>query len=185
MKNEIVKLGLILAVVSLVASASLSFVNAATEPIITARIAAEADQARQELLPEAEDFIIEDVQATEGVTEVYSATKNGEHLGYIISTQSKGYGGTFDVTVGIDNDRVLTGVKLSNMSETPGLGAKATEPAFIDQFNEINAEKRPFVNKNASGAESEIVAISGATITSDAVTNGVNLAIDYFDNNLK
>lgn len=185
MKNEIVKLGLILAVVSLVASASLSFVNAATEPIIAERIAAEADQARRDLLPEAEEFELKEMDLPEGVTEVYSATKAGEIVGYIVSTQTKGYGGTFDVTVGLNTENTITGVKLSNMNETPGLGAKATEPAFIEQFDAVSADKKPFVNKNATGAESEIVAISGATITSDAVTNGVNTALDFYNSNLK
>ena len=185
MKNEIVRLGLILGIVSMVASASLSFVNAATEPIITARIAAEADQARKDLLPEAEEFKLVEADLPEGVTEVYSATKGSETIGYIVSTQSKGYGGTFDVTVGINEENAVTGVKLSNMNETPGLGAKATEPAFIDQFEEIKSETKPFVSKNATGAESEIVAISGATITSDAVVVGVNIALDYYNSNLK
>lgn len=185
MKNEIVKLGLILAIVSLVASASLSFVNAATEPIIEARIAAEADEARQELLPEADAFEMMDASLPEGVTEVYVATKAGDTIGYIVSTQSKGYGGTFDVTVGIDADSIVTGVKLSNMNETPGLGAKATDAAFIDQFDDLNTDNMSFVNKNTTGAEGEIVAISGATITSDAVSLGVNTALDYYNSNLK
>lgn len=185
MKNEIVRLGFILGVVSMVASASLSFVNAATEPIITARIVAEADQARKDLLPEADQFQLVEAEFPEGVTEVYAATKGSETIGYIVSAQSKGYGGTFDVTVGINGESTVTGIKLSNMNETPGLGAKATEPAFIDQFEEIKTETKPFVNKNATGAESEIVAISGATITSDAVTVGVNIALDYYNSNLK
>lgn len=185
MKNEIVKLGIILAIVSLVASASLSLVNGATQPIIDARIIAEAEEARKELLPEAEGFELVEGDLPEGVTEIFSAMKGGEVIGYIVSTQSKGYGGTFDVTVGINSENVVTGVKLSNMSETPGLGAKATDAAFIDQYSEINTENKPFVNKNATGAESEIVAIAGATITSNAVTNGVNIALDYYNSNLK
>lgn len=185
MKNEIIKLGLILGIVSMVASASLALVNGATQPIIETRIALEADQARQELLPDADAFEKQESELPDGVLEVYTATKSGEPVGYIVTTQSKGYGGSIDITVGIDATDHITGVKLSNMSETPGLGAKATEPAFIDQYMGVEAMQTPVVNKNATGAPAEIVAISGATITSDAVTRGVTAALEYYNGNLK
>ena len=70
-----------------------------------------------------------------------------------------------------------------NHSETPGLGAKSTEPEFYEQFNDKKAPLK--VVKGSAGNPDEISAISGATITSNAVVDGVNAAVDYWSKNLK
>lgn len=69
------------------------------------------------------------------------------------------------------------------MSETPGLGAKSKDPAFIDQYNDKDAKQLKVI-KNAVPKDDEIVAIAGATITSNAVTKGVNQSIELFENEL-
>ena len=71
------------------------------------------------------------------------------------------------------------------MNETPGLGAKAKDEAFINQYNSKLTDENLAVIKNGTPAENEIVAISGATITSSAVTKGVNTAIELFKNNIQ
>lgn len=185
MKNDIIRLGLILAIISCVASGTLAIVNNVTSPIIARQIQEENDQARRDLLPEAQSFELIEGTYENGIVEVYSALNGTENVGYIIKSTTKGYGGDFDVMTGIKSDGVVSGVKLSNINETPGLGAKAVELSFIDQYQDISVEKPAFVNKNSTGAESEIVAISGATITSEAVTVGVNNAMDFYNNNLK
>lgn len=185
MKNDVIKLGLILAVISLVASGILATVNNITSPKIAEQELAAKNQARQELLPEAKDF--EQMEGDFGaeVVEVFKAVDGAETVGYIITTTTKGYGGSFDVITGIKMDGTVSGVKLGTLNETPGLGAKATEPAFIDQFSSISTDKEAFVSKNATGTPSEIVAISGATITSNAVTHGVNNALSLYNSNFK
>lgn len=120
----------------------------------------------------------------EGIVEVYSASSGSEEIGYIITSTVKGYGGNFDVITGITLDGKISGVKLGTLNETPGLGAKATEPFFIDQFNDLSIDTDVFVSKSPTGTQNEIIAISGATITSDAVVKGVNNAIAVY-NNLK
>ena len=86
--------------------------------------------------------------------------------------------------VGVDREKTVTGVKIISMSETPGLGSKAQEPEFNDQFIKKDVSKPLKVIKSGIIDENEIVAISGATITSTAVTSGVNAAVDAV-NNLK
>ena len=79
------------------------------------------------------------------------------------------------------NEGTITGVELLEISDTPGLGMKATEPAFKDQYKDKTVEEFT-VTKTGSASDSEINAISGATITSNAVTNAVNAALYYLHN---
>lgn len=97
--------------------------------------------------------------------------------GYVVTVTAKeGYGGDIQFTVGFNLDGVVTGVSMLSISETAGLGMKAKEKDFLDKY--VGKSGGNFVvNKdNAAGATNEIDAISGATITSRAVTKGVNAA---------
>ena len=104
---------------------------------------------------------------------------SGSVIGHIITASSDdSYGGTVKVSVGITNEGQITGVELLEISDTPGLGMKATEPAFKDQYKDKSVEEFT-VTKTGSTSDSEINAISGATITSNAVTHAVDAAL-YF-----
>ena len=104
---------------------------------------------------------------------------SGNVIGHIITASSDdSYGGTVKVSVGITNEGQITGVELLEISDTPGLGMKATEPAFKDQYKDKSVEEFT-VTKTGSTSDSEINAISGATITSNAVTHAVDAAL-YF-----
>ena len=94
---------------------------------------------------------------------------SGNVIGHIITASSD---------VGITNEGQITGVELLEISDTPGLGMKATEPAFKDQYKDKSVEEFT-VTKTGSTSDSEINAISGATITSNAVTHAVDAAL-YF-----
>ena len=99
--------------------------------------------------------------------------------GYVATIIAYGYGGSMQVIVGISADMKVTGVRLTKHSETPGLGANASEPWFLNQFAGKDTSSMLGVAKNAAGASSyDIVAISGATVTSSAVTQAVNAAVD-------
>mgnify|MGYP002627157745 CR=1 FL=1 len=103
----------------------------------------------------------------------------GNTLGYVLDvTSHAGYGGDIEFTMGITNEGVLNGISILSISETAGLGMKAEE-VLKPQF----AQKAvPFfeLTKTGSTSDSQIDAISGATITSKAVTTAVNAGIDYF-----
>ena len=91
---------------------------------------------------------------------------SGNVIGHIITASSDdSYGGTVKVSVGITNEGQITGVELLEISDTPGLGMKASEPAFKDQYKDKSVEEFT-VTKTGSTSDSEINAISGATITS-------------------
>ena len=96
-----------------------------------------------------------------------------------------GYGGTIELMVGIDSAKgQVSGINVVSNSETAGLGAKSTDPEFSDQYKGKPLEELS-VLKNGTPGDTEIKAISGATITSTAVTNGVDAAIEVYNNSLK
>ena len=95
-------------------------------------------------------------------------------------TDKEGYGGDIQITVGVTKDGTVSGVSILSISETAGLGMRATEAKFQKQYVGKNTDKF-YVSKD--GGEGEpIDAISGATITSRAFTGAVNTAIGYCKN---
>ena len=99
----------------------------------------------------------------------YAVMRGSETMGYVIRQTVQGYGGPIEVLVGIRPDRTLNGIHVggADFNETENLGAKAREPDFTDQFA---GKAAPL----ALGRE--IDAISGATVTSQAVVDAVNAA---------
>lgn len=114
---------------------------------------------------------------------VDAALKGPDRIGWCVTVRTRGYGGPVTLIAGIANDGSLRAIRILTHSETPGLGARSTEPEFYNQFN----DKTQFplsVTKGSAAAADEISAISGATITSNAVTAGVNAAESYWRENL-
>ncbi|MEF9990802.1 MAG: RnfABCDGE type electron transport complex subunit G [Romboutsia sp.] len=185
--NNIVKLGAILFGICAVAALALGFTNNITAPIIADRNIQANNEARQIVLKDATEFKQMDDSVFKGnelVNEMYEGINGSDVVGYTIKTLPKGYGGQIELIVGISIDGNVTGINMGSMSETPGLGSKAAEPIFKEQFNEKPAEKFSLV-KGDTSADNEIQAISGATITSTAVTEGVNAAIEVYNSFLK
>ena len=111
---------------------------------------------------------------------VYKALDaDGTLLGYVINVTSKeGYGGAIVLMMGVRLDGTLNGISILQIAETPGLGMQA-EDVLVPQFTDRLAEEFRFT-KNGATTESEIDAISGATITTEAITNAVNTGLYYF-----
>lgn len=182
--KDIFRLGAILFVICAVASLMLSLTNNITAPVIEQRNIQANNESRQEVLKAAEEFSeVKDVKG-DLIEEVYQGTKGGEVVGYTIKTTPKGYGGKVEVMVGISNDGKISGVKIGNHTETPGLGSKSADPSFKDQYNGKSTKTPLNVVKGNASNENDIVAISGATITSKAVTAGVNAAMDVYEQKL-
>ncbi len=198
-KSGFMKDALILFAITLVSGICLGFVYDVTKgPIEQATIAAN-NATYREVLSTAESFETaagseETIEATaeefgtlgygsvaiESVLEGRDAS--GNVVGYVINSLSKNsYGGAVKLSIGFDMDGTITGVGIREISDTPGLGLKAKEPAYRDQFIGKNADVLT-VTKSGQAADNEINAISGATITSDAVTNAVNAALYYQHN---
>lgn len=105
----------------------------------------------------------------------------GSTIGYIFETNALGYGGLVSVMTGISVDGVITGVEVVSHSETPGLGANATKEEFREQFKQNVSESGFSVVKSGNATTNEVNALTGATITSKAVTNAVNKAMALFN----
>ena len=107
---------------------------------------------------------------------LYVKDASGNITGCVMTLGGKGYGGTIRLTMGITTDGMITAISILAHSETAGLGSKCTEPAFYGQF--ANKPATTFtVVKGGAGNDSEIDAISSATITSEGVTQAVNAGV--------
>lgn len=167
-KESILKLGIVLLVICALVTLALAAVNYITEPKIAAITEKQANEAKAEVLLSAENF--------EPLTDkVYRGMKDGKTVGYAVNTNPSGFGGEINMMVGLDEAFQVTGVKIVSFSETPGLGSKASEPKFLDQFKGKGADVT--VVKSGAKNSNEVVAVSGATISSKAVTSGVTEAI--------
>ena len=110
--------------------------------------------------------------------------KSGQQIGYVLTvTDHEGYGGDIQFAMGVQSDGTLNGISFLSISETAGLGMKAKEDAFRKQFEGKKTDQIVYT-KNGAKADNEIDALSGATITTNAVTNGVNAGL-YFISTLQ
>ncbi len=121
-------------------------------------------------------------KSTASINEIVTAKSSaGEFLGYVLTvTDKEGYGGEIKFTIGIKKDGIINGISFLTLAETAGVGMKADESKFKNQFSELPAKELEYT-KTAKTAENQIDAISGATVTTNAVTNGVNCAIAAYD----
>ena len=182
--KDILKLGITLFAICAVAALVLGVTNNITAPVIEERNIQASNEARKIVLSETDEFKELDGMNSDIVLEVYEGIKDGQVIGYTIKTSSKGYGGAIELMVGISKDGKITGVEIGNHSETPGLGSKATEPMFKNQYVDKDVLNSLLVVKGSTNNDNEISAISGATITSNGVTSGVNAAMKIYNEKL-
>ncbi len=174
--KEIIVPSATLLIICIVATVLLGFTNFFTADIITKLETETQNAAMQEVLP-AEGYT-----KTEG-KEIYTAEKNGAVAGYIFITTVKGYGGDIKVMTAVDPAGKILAVNiLSATDETPGLGQNVTKEDFFSQFTDLSGEIS-VVKNGANSADNEINAVTGATISSRAVTKAVNDALKLYDEN--
>ena len=197
MNKKIVHDALILTAFTLVLGLILGIVYGITKDPIDAANAAATQAAYQAVFENADRFEAVDFDADAANTLVadagYSDTiddvetaldADGTALGYVITVTAKdGSQGSITFSVGIQNDGTVNGYSITDISETPGLGMKATEEEFYSQFAGKNVSEFTVV-KQTPAADNEIESITGSTITSKAMANGCNAAIYYFNNAL-
>lgn len=165
--KQTVKLGLSLLVITAVSALVLGAVNALTADTIAMRQEAARQEAMACVMSNADVFsdLYSEDQTIERITGAYHGT---QFVGYCVEVSPKGFGGAVNLMVGVNPYGRVTGVTILDHSETPGLGAKAEDPGFLDQY--VGKSGKIVVGGN-------INAITGATITSKAVTEGVNTAL--------
>lgn len=195
MNKKIVHDALVLTAFTLVLGFILGAVNEITKGPIAATNKAAQEAAYKEVFADADSFEadaeFDGAKAAEIIAgseypndEIMSVNKaldaSGNIIGYVITVTSH-EGSQADITfsVGIQMDGTINGYSITSISETPGLGVLVNEDPFKKQFNDKNAESFSVV-KAAPASDNEIEAVTGATISSRAVTNGVNACLVYF-----
>jgi len=191
MKEMMKNTGILLAI-TLIAGLLLGLVYQVTKEPIAEQEAKAKQEACQEVFADAASFEAVELAAAdesawssegygqENIDEVMMAKDNaGDTLGYVITVTTKeGYGGDIQFTMGVRMDGTVNGISLLSISETAGLGMRADE-VLKPQFAGKQVEKFEYT-KSGAVADNQIDAISGATITTNAVTNGVNAGLYYF-----
>lgn len=196
MKNTIIKDAMILTLITLVAGGVLGLVYEITKEPIAKQQEMAKQEAYKSVFEDADSFevcveegdgeiaayLAENGFEAQTINEVMEAKDaSGETLGYAINlTTSEGYGGDITFSMGVREDGTLNGISILTISETAGLGMNATKDEFKNQFQDKQAESFE-VTKTGAAADNQINAISGATITSNAVTKGVNSGLCAFE----
>ena len=181
----------ILFAITLIAGLLLGVVYEVTKEPIAIQQTKRKNEACKEVFQDAANFETLELSMPEN-GEKASATINsvsaavaedGTALGYVLDiTTHEGYNGDIQFTMGIRMDGTVNGISLLSISETPGLGMKAEE-VLKPQFAGKNVGQFTYTKTGAMTSD-EIDAISGATITTNAVVNGVNVGLSCFKNEL-
>ena len=197
MKNKIIKDALALTLITLVAGVALGGVYEITKDPIAKQDAQAKAEAYEQVFTDAaafeevkmDDTLIQTIRdqldqegyKAQSIEEIMRAEdESGETLGYAFTVvTSEGYGGDIQFSMGVQNDGTLNGISILSIGETAGLGMNADTPAFKDQFVGKQVEKLQYT-KNGATQDDEINAISGATVTTNAMTNGVNAGLCAF-----
>ena len=196
MKEMMKNTGILLAI-TIVAGLLLGLVYQITKEPIANQEAKAKQEACQEVFADAASFeavelaLVDEADwemagyAQESIDDVMAAKDAaGELLGYVLTVTTKeGYGGDIQFTIGVRMDGTLNGMSILSISETAGLGMRAEE-VLKPQFADKQVEKFEYTKSGAT-SDNQIDAISGATITTNAVTNGVNAGLYYFQTELK
>lgn len=192
MNKQMIRDSLILFAITLIAGLLLGGVYAITKNPIAKTQEDKKNEAYQAVFTDAAEFtevtdaadaqqILADAGYTKDrIDEVKAAMDaDGNILGYVMTiTSSEAYGGELQLAMGIRMDGTVNGISFLSLSETIGLGMEAKKPEFQEQFAGKQVEQFVY-SKTGAAVDNEIDALSGATITTNAVTNAVNAGICY------
>lgn len=194
MNKSIIKDTVALFIITLVAGIFLGFVYEITQGPIANEQQKAKEEAYKEVFEGADSFkeYDLDVEATDEmlldagyassineIMEVHDASD--EIIGYVLTvTSHEGYGGDIQFVMGVDLSGTLNGISFLSISETAGLGMKAKDESFYSQFAGKNVDQFVYT-KTGKQNDNEIDALSGATITTNAVANTVNAGLYYID----
>ncbi len=191
--GEIIKIGVILFVITAVSAVLLAFVNGKTSPLIEKNALEKEQTALKAVMPDAvgfEEYDIPDILKDHAhllpdaeksdvilslengeITKVYMALDSDNSIiGICVITETTGYDVGIQTVTGVDADLKVTGIEIISMNETPGLADEGFRNQYTGKSGEIGVSK-------SAPSDTEIQAISGATKTSNGVTQGVNIAI--------
>lgn len=172
---------LVLVIICFVVTFALAMTYGVTKPVIDKNTLAAANEARADIMPQAKGKF-EEVKTKHLVLEknkvfvddVYKAS-NG--AGCVITVESNSYGGLLTAMVGIDKDGAITKVKVTNASDTPGVGTRAQEPGHLKQYNGLKK-----LGNEQIKSDPTVQHVSGASISSEAIHKAVFCALKQFNN---
>ena len=170
---------IVLVAICFVVTFALAFIYGVTNPIIEKNNAAAAAETRAELLESSEgQFDVYDGELYEDsankmtVTECYVATNKS---GMVVTAVSNSYGGDLTAMIGLDKDGAITSVKVTEATDTPGVGSKAQLPDHLKQYEGLKEYTDIQVKKDAN-----VNAVTGASVSSGAVHRTVCAALEQF-----
>lgn len=195
MKNTIVKDTLAITLITLIAGLALGVVQDITADPIAKQEAMAKEKAYKAVFADADSFeaivsgedealeayLDENGYPAQDIEEVMLAKDaSGSEIGYAFTVvTAEGYGGDIKFAMGVKEDGTLNGISILSIGETAGLGMKATTEEFQSQFRDKNVEKFEYT-KTGAKSDGQIDALSGATVTTNAMTNGVNAGLCAF-----
>ena len=189
--KSMIKEAAILFAITLISGLLLGVVYEVTKEPIAVQEAKRKNEACKEVFRDAVNFETLELAVTESeekkaatINEVSKAVgEDGTVLGYVLDiTTHEGYNGDIQFTMGIRMDGCVNGISLLSIAETPGLGMKAEEvlkPQFADKKVSVFS-----YTKTGSVSPEQIDAISGATITTNALVTGVNTGLEFLKTEL-
>lgn len=157
---------LFLTLVVFISVVALTLTNSVTEERVEAARGEAIKEMLLTLFSEMDDYRYDEA------TQRYTIVVGGMPRGQAFMAEGAGYGGPIDILVGLEKDNTLRGIRIISQKETPGLGAKITDAAFLDQFAGLHVRGLALAKEGGT-----IDAITGATISSSAVVEGVKGAI--------
>ncbi len=163
--NNILRFVMVLFLVNLAAASILAGVYNITKPKIEYQEKILKENALKEVMPKKIGDSFEPVEK-DGNIKYWKVFKSGKLNGYIFIAKKYGYSSDIETMVGIKKDGTITGIKVINQNETPGLGAKIAETSFMEQFNGMDV-------RDVELSEDKVHAITGATISSKAVVDSI------------
>jgi electron transport complex protein RnfG len=158
--KEMLRYGFILSIICMVSAGTLSGINALTKAKIIAQAQAEEESSLKEVMPEAENFLA--VKSGEKILYYQALDKDKKVVGIVFKATGKGYSSAIETMVGMMLGGKINAIKVLSQNETPGLGSGVAEDKFSRQFK-----------GNDASALREVQAITGATISSQAVINSI------------
>ena len=178
LKPDLFRLAGMLLAITVIVAGLLGFVNGLTKDRIQQNKSSVVNESLKSIIPagsKAEQVTVDKMPST--FNAVYSIKKDGSYVGVCAMLTVNGSQGKISLIAGVDKNNKVMGVRITSQSETKGLGTEAEKPDWLSQF--VNQSGPLNVTKNKSGAKGEILAITGATITSTAVTKAVQSVIDF------
>lgn len=183
--KETINLAVRLFIITAVAGLLLAFVNSTTAPVIAQQEADKLQAALSSTYPDAEEFIpIDEGKLTSvqeenpNIQQVYEAKKGGETEGFVFDVLGRGgYGGDIQFVVGVNGEsKEIIGYDVLRSAETPGLGTQVSEEPFKGTVIG-NTMNEPLVAAQDPSADNDVQAISGTTISVNAILDGLNAAV--------